>query len=49
MKTTLIVLLISATIGFSIFIFLHNEPKTKITEFVLSTGNEPGPDPRPDE
>ena len=49
MKTALIVLLISATIGYSIFTFLHNEPNTKITEFVLSTGNEPGPDPRPDE
>jgi hypothetical protein len=49
MKTALIVLLISASIGFSIFTFFHNEPTAKITEFVLSTGNEPGPDPRPDE
>ena len=49
MKKKLIVLFISAAVGYSIFTFLHNDYTINKTEFVFSTGNEPGPDPRPDE
>lgn len=49
MKTALLVLLISGAFGYSIFIFLHDDSIADNTELVLSTGNEPGPDLRPDE
>lgn len=49
MKKMLIVLFISAAVGYSIFTFLHIDYTTDKTEFVFSTGKEPGPDPRPDE
>ena len=49
MKTVFIVLFISVAIGYSIFTFLHNDYTINKTEFVLSTGNEPGPDLRPNE
>ena len=49
MKKLLGVLIISVVAGFSVFTFLHNDPVVNNTEFFLSTGNDPGPDPRPDE
>jgi len=49
MKKVLGVLIISVVAGFSVFTFLPNDPVANNTEFILSTGNDPGPDPRPDE
>ena len=49
MKKVLLVLLISKAVGFTIFTYLYNEPITNNMEFVLSIGNEPGPDLRPNE
>ncbi|MBK7500430.1 MAG: T9SS type A sorting domain-containing protein [Ignavibacteriales bacterium] len=49
MKKALLVLLVSTAVGFTIFTYQHNDPITNNMEFVLSTGNEPGPDQRPDE
>lgn len=49
MKTALLVLLISTAVGFTIFTYQHNHTITNNMEFVLSTGNEPGPDLRPNE
>ncbi|HCY76757.1 MAG TPA: hypothetical protein DHV28_12625 [Ignavibacteriales bacterium] len=49
MKNALLVLVIIAALGFSIFNFTHKTSAIKHSEFVLSSGNEPGPDLRPDE
>jgi hypothetical protein len=49
MKKALLVLLVSTAVGFTIFTYQHNDPITNNMEFVLSTGNEPGPDLRPHE